>query len=185
MIKNSFLLRLNYFLFYGVLKSSGSPIIFNKILKRSQTLFLLVFVLSGCKQQSTNSMTSVYSNSPTPSPTQASVIPLPSPEPSTVLSSTEILISWDANREKAVNSTHGGYKVYYSQTPGFELNSATMIDVPYVSGPLAPTSTKLTNLVSGTYYLRIIAYSGLTLPGSSTFAVSDPSPEVSFSVSVP
>lgn len=79
-------------------------------------------------------------------------------------------ISWTANRETAVNTTGGGYKVYYSRQSGFSLASAQVVNVPYVSGTSAPTSTTLTSLASGTYYIKVVAYS--TLAGNQVSAPS-------------
>jgi hypothetical protein len=82
-----------------------------------------------------------------------------------------VVVSWDANHETAVNSTGGGYTVYYSTSSGFNIGDGgvTSIDVPYVSGPTAPISTTV-DLLSGTYYFRVQGYSTLTPagPGGST-----------------
>ena len=86
-----------------------------------------------------------------------------------------VQVSWVANREAAVNAAGGGYKVYYSKTSGFNVASASFVDVPYVSGPTAPTTTTLT-LSSGTNFVKVVAYSTLN-PGGSA-----PSAQVSVSV---
>ncbi len=89
-------------------------------------------------------------------------------------------VSWDANRETAVNSTGGGYRVYYSMRSGFTLDDAGVseIDVPYAAPPLAPTSIKV-ELQSGQYYFRVVAYSDLNSPwGSIGGSVSAPSREI-------
>ena len=75
-------------------------------------------------------------------------------------------VSWTANREAAVNITDGGYRVYYSRTPNFDINSATVVDVPYTSGSLAPTSTVIPQLPSGTFYFKVVAYSSMNNTGS-------------------
>lgn len=75
------------------------------------------------------------------------------------------LISWDANREFSVNSPGGGYRVYYSTNPGFDISTANIVDVPFVSGPTAPTSIVIP-LSSGTYYIKVVAYSTLNSAGS-------------------
>lgn len=78
--------------------------------------------------------------------------------------------SWTPNRETAVNSPGGGYRIYYASTRDFALDRAAgVIDVPYASGALAPTSTLLT-LPSGTHYLKIVAYSTLNPSGSEASA---------------
>jgi hypothetical protein len=76
-----------------------------------------------------------------------------------------VQISWTANRETAVNSPSGGYKVYYSPTAGFNIAGADVIDVPFTSGT-APTSTTLT-LSSGTHHIKVVAYSTLNPAGSA------------------
>ena len=87
-----------------------------------------------------------------------------------------VTISWNANLESAVNSTGGGYKVYYSTTSGFAIGSAISVDVPYTSGSYAPTSTDI-SLEPGTYYFKIVAYSGINTDGS------EPSDQISLAVS--
>ncbi len=77
------------------------------------------------------------------------------------ITTKKITISWNANREKLVNTNGGGYTIYYSTQSDFGLSSATSVDVPYVSGASTPTSVIL-DLPSGTdYYFRIVAYSHL------------------------
>ena len=78
-----------------------------------------------------------------------------------------VQISWDANREAAVNRVGGGYKVYFGRTAGFSIAGANVVDVPYVSGPTAPTTTTLT-LSSGDNFIKVIAYSDLSPSGSAT-----------------
>lgn len=94
-----------------------------------------------------------------------------------------VQVSWNANREKAVNSSGGGYKVYYSTSPGFNLTAATVVTVPYVSGALSPTSLTLSNLLIGTYYFKIVAFSALNPIGGTSGSTSLPSAQ--FSVSLP
>lgn len=82
-------------------------------------------------------------------------------------------ISWAPNLEAAVNRAGGGYTVAISgQSP---------INVPYVSGAAAPTSTSA-RLTAGTYSVTVTAYSALVPPGSSTGSKSLPSAAFSFSV---
>jgi hypothetical protein len=82
-------------------------------------------------------------------------------------------ISWAANREAAVNSTGGGYTVAISgQSP---------INVPYVSGLAAPTTTAAT-LMTGSYSVTVTAYSALNPPGGTTGSTSVPSAAFNFSV---
>lgn len=98
----------------------------------------------------------------------------PSPSPSDD-SLSDVTISWTVNRETSVNSPGGGYRVYYASTPGFSPTEGTVVNVPYTSGPLAPTSTVIP-LSSGTYYFIVMAYSNLNSNGS------EPSQEESITV---
>ena len=93
-------------------------------------------------------------------------------------------VSWNVNRETAVNTTGGGYKVYYSTSSGFDITDTgvSVVDVPFIAPPTAPTSISL-QLRSGLYYFRIVAYSALILPWGSGGSTSVPS--VQFSLLVP
>lgn len=94
---------------------------------------------------------------------------------------TDLTFNWDANKEKSVNRSGGGYRVYYSKTPGFNIGSADRTkDVPYVSGSLSPTSTTLTFTSSdtGTWYLKVVAY-GLI---NGTEYTNIPSGEISITI---
>ncbi len=77
-----------------------------------------------------------------------------------------VLVNWDANKEIDVNATGGGYRVYYSTGPTRSLTNTGMVDVPYVSGPLAPTSATLV-LPSGQYAIQVVAYSARNPEGSA------------------
>lgn len=104
---------------------------------------------------------------------------VPAGEPS------DILVTWDANHETNVNTVGGGYKLYYSRVQSFDINSSltVMKDIPYVSGPLAPTSTLLTDLLPSTYYLKVVAYSAFNPPGGTNGSESLASEE--FSITIP
>lgn len=93
--------------------------------------------------------------------------------------SGNIRLSWDANLETAVQRAGGGYKVYYSAVSGFNPGDGgvTEIDVPYVSGALAPTSI-VAPFDPGIYYLRIAAYSLLNPPGAAGGSTSTASPQI-------
>jgi hypothetical protein len=96
----------------------------------------------------------------------------------------DVQVTWSANHEKVVNQAGGGYRVYYSTSPGFSVSGATFVDAPYESGPEAPTTAILPMLTSGlTYYVKVVAYSSMTFPGTSTPASSNPSNE--FSIKIP
>jgi hypothetical protein len=73
-------------------------------------------------------------------------------------STSTITVNWNANHESLVNAPGGGYRVYYSTTPGFTVNGpgVSMKEVPYESGALSPTSTELT-LEDGTWYIKVCA----------------------------
>jgi len=91
---------------------------------------------------------------------------------------TNVQVSWTANRETAVNNQGGGYKVYYSKTSGFDISTASSLDVSFKSAPAAPTSATLQNVSSGTYYVKVVAYSAIIGPGGRA-STSAPSVEVS------
>jgi len=82
-------------------------------------------------------------------------------------------ISWTANREAAVNRAGGGYIV--------AISGQAAINVPYVSGAAAPTTTSVT-LMSGTYSATVTAYSALIPPGGGSGSTSLPSSTLTISV---
>jgi fibronectin type 3 domain-containing protein len=67
-------------------------------------------------------------------------------------------ITWKANRQRGVNQTGGGYKIYYSKDPTF--SNYTVKDVPYESGNNSPTTAVLEfdSTQTGKWYIRITAY---------------------------
>ena len=77
-----------------------------------------------------------------------------------------VQVSWTANREAAVNGAGGGYRVYQSRTSGFDIATASVVDVPYSMGATAPTSTNLM-LSSGDNFIKVVAYSALNPNGSA------------------
>jgi hypothetical protein len=85
-----------------------------------------------------------------------------------------VTLSWAANRESGVNAPGGGYLVSIGGQP--------TLDVPYASGPAAPTSTQLTTLPSGTYTVTVRAYAALDALGGTTRTVSDPSQPIAVTV---
>jgi hypothetical protein len=101
---------------------------------------------------------------------------------STPVATYTLLINWNANHEKAVNSAGGGYKIYYSKSSGFDVSTAAMVNVPYVSGGTAPTSKQITDLAAGTYYFKVVAYSALNPPGGTSGSLSSPSTEIAATV---
>ena len=104
----------------------------------------------------------------------------PPPAPPTVSQNKNVLISWSANNEIKVNTTGGGYRVYVSATANFNIGDAgvAVVNMPYVSGAAAPTSTTVL-LASGTYYTKVLAYSVFPAGQNNTSALSS---EISVSV---
>jgi hypothetical protein len=78
----------------------------------------------------------------------------------------QVTVAWAPNHEKGVNSSGGGYQVTISGQP--------TINVPYVSGLTAPTST-VTTLLTGTYSVTVRAYAALDAHGGHTGSFSVPS----------
>jgi hypothetical protein len=103
-------------------------------------------------------------------------VTLPPVTPPPVTHLRNVTLSWLANHESAVNRSGGGYRVYYSSTPGFALASVQPIDVPWTSGAHAPTTTTASLLSGSNYYVKVVAYSSLNTAGSA------PSSEYSFFV---
>lgn len=85
-----------------------------------------------------------------------------------------VTLAWAPNHEKGVNSAGGGYRVAISGQP--------TIDVPYISGPAAPTST-VTTLYTGTYTATVTAFAALDARGGRSGSRSEPSSP--FTVVVP
>jgi hypothetical protein len=89
-----------------------------------------------------------------------------------------VQVSWTANREKSVNSTGGGYRVYYGSTSPVNTSTGTYVDVPFVSGT-APVTKNFTNLPLGTTYFKVVGYGTLASvvyfsAASSEFSISLP-----------
>lgn len=78
-----------------------------------------------------------------------------------------VTLTWAPNHEKGVNSAGGGYRVAISGQP--------TIDVPFMSGPAAPTSA-VTSLDTGIYTVTVRAFAALDAQGGSTGSLSEPSP---------
>ena len=87
----------------------------------------------------------------------------PAPPPTgTTPQMLNVTINWAANNETNVNQAGGGYNIYISQNSGFNIGDAgvTMVTEPYTS-----TST-IQPLSSGTYYVRVAAFS--PIPAANT-----------------
>lgn len=87
-----------------------------------------------------------------------------------------VTLNWNANREKGVNSVGGGYIVSISGQ-----SVPAPINVPYVSGLTAPTSTTV-SLYTGTYSATVTAFASLDSTGGATGASSIPSTSLSINV---
>lgn len=87
-----------------------------------------------------------------------------------------VTLSWVMNREKGVNSSGGGYTVSISGS-----SALAPINVPYVSGLAAPTST-IVSLYTGNYSVTVTAFAALDANGGSTSASSIPSTTISINV---
>ena len=77
---------------------------------------------------------------------------------------------WAPNHEKGVNSAGGGYQIL--------ITGQSSINVPYVSGPAAPTSLVLTTLAKGTYTVSVRAFAALDASGGTTVSFSAPSASI-------
>jgi hypothetical protein len=77
-----------------------------------------------------------------------------------------VTLTWEANHESGVNSAGGGYQVSVSSQA-----TTTTINVPFVSGPSAPTSTTIL-LNAGSYTVTVRAYAALDTQGGNTGSMS-------------
>ena len=114
----------------------------------------LMIIGSGCESNNSSSTSNVTSTGST-----ATVSSLPH--------TGKLLVSWAVNHEKSVNSSGGGYKVYYS-TSATITGSTPFVSIPYTS----PTWTLLTGLSTGTYFINVIAYSALNTSGSTATQIT-------------
>ncbi len=150
----------------------------------------LVWTTSACNSEVSvmqRRTQNLYEEASAPFATPRPTLPQPSPTPIQTTnpgSKKSVTVSWQANREKAVNQPGGGYRVYYSTSPGFSITKAPSVNIPYVSGSQAPTQAVLSNLPSGakTVYIKVVAYSALKRDGKGPGSESEPSDEVSVSI---
>lgn len=127
------------------------------------SFFIFAIFLTGCNYQGgllTSSATLLTAEVPVTYPT---AIPV---------GTRTIAVNWTANHESAVNTTGGGYRVYYSVSPGYTAGVTAFINAPYVAGPTAPVTADIPNLGSGTYFINVIAYSALNVTGSTATATT-------------
>ncbi len=80
-----------------------------------------------------------------------------------------VTLSWNANREAGVNQAGGGYKI--------NVNGQPNVTVPWVSGPLAPTTADI-GLATGSYTVTITAFAALDAQGGATGSTSAPSQSI-------
>jgi hypothetical protein len=88
-------------------------------------------------------------------------------------SARTVTLAWQSSHEGGVNRTGGGYQVSISGQPS--------IDVPYVSGSAAPTSTRVF-LQPGRYTVSVQAYAALDAQGGNTGSLSAPSQSITVQV---
>jgi hypothetical protein len=86
------------------------------------------------------------------------------------------VVNWDASRSYDVKTAaSGGYKIYYSTSPGVSTSTPNVIDVP---NTLSTTTRTIPNLQSGcTYYLKVGAYSAINTDASASLSA-----ETSFTI---
>ncbi len=82
--------------------------------------------------------------------------PSPSPGNPHPAGSRTVTLTWDANRESAVNRAGGGYEVFIN----VDGNGCCSFDVPYSGGSAAPTSITV-QLFPGRYLASVRAYGAL------------------------
>ncbi len=100
----------------------------------------------------------------------------PLPDTSTptqpVITKATVTINWDANREVAVNSLNGGYRLFYGTSSPVTANDL-MINVPFdANAQRTPTSTSIVLDTGATYYFAVQAYSALNPPSGSQSILS-------------
>lgn len=88
-------------------------------------------------------------------------------------SARTVTLAWQASHESGVNRMGGGYQASISGQPS--------IDVPYVSGSAAPTSTSVI-LQPGSYTVSVRAYAALNAQGGNTGSLSAPSQSITVHV---
>jgi hypothetical protein len=93
--------------------------------------------------------------------------PSPSPGNPHPAGSRTVTLTWDANRESAVNRAGGGYEVFIN----VDGNGCCSFDVPYGGGSAAPTSITV-QLFPGRYLASVRAYGALNSSPASTTPVA-------------
>lgn len=108
---------------------------------------------------------------------------LKNPGGSTTTGSGSITVTWDENRDSGVNSSGGGYRVYYSRTANVATASnPNVVDVPFSIAPSAPTQTIISNLAKGDWYIKVVAYSAYNPHNVSGGAKSSDSAEFKITI---
>ena len=130
----------------------------------STGLFIAAFVVVGCGTGSKSPSKGAPKNSPSGDNSAAT-------SPTTSTSAKTVSLTWDPNKEADVNSTGGGYRVYYSTTNPVPSN-ASFVAVSYSSGSYAPANADITGLTSGTWFFKVVAFSARNTAGSTSTQVS-------------
>ena len=95
----------------------------------------------------------------------------------TTLVTKNYLISWTASNESSVNTTGGGYKIYYSQTSGFGIadSGVSLSTVNYSSSSSTTDRSATLALTQGTWYVKVVGF-------NSIGGVSSPSDQITIVV---
>jgi len=71
---------------------------------------------------------------------------------------TNVTVSWTANKDGKVNRAGGGYKIYASLNSGFNITDQSVVSVTVANnGGNTATATQIP-LVSGKQYIRVVAF---------------------------
>lgn len=110
----------------------------------------------------------------------------PPQAPQPVAVNATVTVNWTASPDTEVNAMGGGYRVYYSRNSGFGINDAgvQMVDVPY-NGMATPTTAQVSVNLSGTWYVKVAAYSALNPPGGMGGSMSAPTSQLAVVVPAP
>jgi hypothetical protein len=83
----------------------------------------------------------------------------------------DVLVSWTATNEKAVNATDGGYKICYSKSSGFnpsaENGTTIFCNTQANSGGNTPNSKVISVNTFGTWYFKVYAFGKYNTTGGA------------------
>jgi thermitase len=68
-----------------------------------------------------------------------------------------LVVSWASNKEAAVNTSGGGYRIYTGRLAEFDISSAPYTDVKF-NGTSTPTTATIEHVYQGQNYVRIAAF---------------------------